>query len=126
MLLTWAGGEHLFKLGLGQLRKVQEACDCGPAHLLNRLREQTWRVDDVVEPHRWGLVGGGMDIASANKLIKQYIEDTPLLQHVLTAQAILMASLIGTADEEISGPKAQAATDSPEEKSPSPPSTSQD
>jgi hypothetical protein len=115
VLVAWAGGEHLFKLGIGQLIKLQEACDCGPMQHLARLRDGTWRVADVVEPIRWGLVGGGMDVAEANRLIKQYVHDTPLAQHALPAQAILIAALVGAPDEPVedkSSPKAEAATDS--------------
>ena len=128
-MLTWAGGEHLFKLGFGELRKVQEATDCGPQFLLNRLRDGSWRVDDIVEPIRWGLVGGGLAIAEANKLVKQFVHDTPLYQHTLTAQAVLLAALVGANDEPLTdteSPKAEAATASQGENLPSPPSMNQD
>lgn len=130
----WGDGTHTFRLGIGQLRELQEKCgdarlgDAGPALILRRLSDGTWLVDDLIQTHRLGLMGGDKTMKSedAVKLTRRYVEERPLLESVLSAQAILHAALVGAPDEPLG--KAEAATDpanlpSPEEKSDSPPST---
>lgn len=93
--LTWQGGEHSFALPIEMLRALQDKCDAGPAYILQRLGTQRWYVDDVVSTIRLGLEGGGMDKDDARKLVRKHVEDRPLSESVLTAQAILMAALYG-------------------------------
>lgn len=91
--LTWAGGEHPFLLTIDLLRALQDRCDAGPAHVLKRLGDGTWRVDDVIQPIRLGLEGGGMGKTEAREMVTRHVEDRPLTASVLTAQAIMMAAL---------------------------------
>lgn len=93
--LTWRGGEHSFALPVELLRALQDKCDAGPAYILQRLGSQRWYVDDVIQPIRLGLEGGGMDKDEARKLARKHVEDRPLAESVLTASAILMAALYG-------------------------------
>src|SRR5690554_3802956 len=97
--LTWAGGEHEFALPIDLLRALQDKCDAGPAWVLARLGSQQWYVDDVIQPIRLGLEGGGMDKEQARKLVKKHVEDRPLTESVLTAQAILMAALYSSEED---------------------------
>jgi len=99
--LTWAGGEHEFKLTIDLLRALQEKCDAGPAYILQRLVTQRWLVDDVIEPIRLGLEGGGMSKDQARKLVKKHVEDRPLTESVQTAVAVLMATLYGVEDDPV-------------------------
>lgn len=121
ILLAWAGGEHLFRLTLDELEKVETACGCGIFKVAQRLSSADCHIKDMREPLLWGLKGGGMDLAAAQALLKQYFV-APFMQHRLHAQMVLMAALVGPDDEEADDrPKAEAAgaTDFP-----SPPSTS--
>lgn len=93
--LPFGGEERRFKLGIGQWRAVQEKCDAGPPELLRRYVEGTWRIDDLREVLFQGLVGGGLDQASATALIVGTFDPNPKLQFVAIAQAIVMAGLIG-------------------------------
>lgn len=99
--LTWAGGEHDFALRLEHLRALQDACDAGPMHILERLSSGRWLVDDVIATIRLGLEGGGMDKADARKLLAKHAEQEPLTAFVLTAQAVLAASLIGVPEDPV-------------------------
>ncbi len=119
-LLTWAGGEHEFALAIGQLRALQERCDAGPMHILQRLATGMWRVDDVIQPIRLGLEGGGMDKGEALRLSRQFVEDRPLTESVLLAHAVLQATLFGEGDDpvgESAGGGEEKQTLSPAEKS---------
>ena len=97
--LTWAGGEHEFKLTIDLLRALQEKCDAGPAFILQRLATQRWHVDDVVSTIRLGLEGGGMEKEAARKLVNKVLDERPIAELVMTAQAILMAALYGAQDD---------------------------
>ena len=97
--LTWAGGEHSFLLTIDLLRALQDKCDAGPAFILQRLTQNRWYVDDVIQPIRLGLEGGGMSKEDARKLVKKFVEDRPLTESVLTAQAVMMAALYGAEDD---------------------------
>lgn len=96
--LTWAGGEHTFALPIDNLRALQERCDAGPAWVLARLSSNQWMVDDVVSTIRLGLEGGGLAKEEARKLVKIHVEDRPLAESVLTAQAVLMSALYAAED----------------------------
>lgn len=98
--LPFGGEERRFKLGIGQWRAVQEKCDAGPPELLRRYVEGTWRIDDLREVLFQGLVGGGLDQASATALIVGTFDPNPKLQFVPLAQAVVMASLIGDPEGE--------------------------
>lgn len=126
--LTWRGGEHRFLLEIDHLRAIQEKCDAGPYFVMKRLEMHQWRVDDVIQPIRFGLEGGGMDKEEARKLVRIHIEGEPLTDAVPVAHAILAAALLGVPDDPVG--EAEGATESapnetlsPEESGGSPIST---
>jgi Phage tail tube protein, GTA-gp10 len=126
IIIDFAAGSHKFRLGLVELEKLQDAMDCGPAHAIQLLSSGQWRTQHIRETIRWGLIGGGMSATDAAKLLKAYVDEMPWLENLMTAQAILMAALVGSKDEPVGdqeSPKDQAATDSQMEKFPLPPST---
>ena len=99
---VWAGGEHSFFLGIGELRALQNHCDAGPMHIFTRLSGFEWRVDDVYQTIRLGLVGGGADEKDARKLVDTFIvEPAAFYKHVILAANILRISVMGDADDEV-------------------------
>lgn len=121
--LQWADGDHKFRLAIGQLRELQEKCNAGPLEIMGRLQHGTWRVDDVREPVRLGLIGAGTDPMTALALVVNYIEKRPLVENVPIARTILMAALIGVPDDPVGKPKAGKGKTKAMVASPSPPST---
>ena len=127
--LAWAGGEHLFRLGWGELRSIQEACDAGPFAILERLGNGAWRLDDISSVIRFGLIGGGTPPVEAAKLVRLYVEKFPPAESCIVAHAVLTAGCIGAPEEQIEK-KSEAPdldnselTTFPTEKSGSEPST---
>lgn len=100
--LTWGDGEHRFRLPIGQLRELQEKCGAGPPEILHRLATARWRVDDIRETLRLGLIGGGMGPVEALRLMQNYVDppERPWLENAPMAQAVLMAAMVGVPDEE--------------------------
>ena len=125
--ITWEGGEHTFLLNIALLRALQVKCDAGPQHILQRLSDGRWMVDDVIAPIRLGLEGGGLSKDEARVLVQRHVEDLPLTMSVITARTVLMAALFGVDDDTPGEPKAgeeMTQTRDREESGNSPQSTS--
>jgi len=97
--LDWADGTFAFRLAWGELEKLQEACDAGPYVILNRLVDNSWRVGDISNVIRLGLIGGGMAPVDALKKTREYVEKRPPMESLMFAQAILSAAIVGAPDE---------------------------
>ena len=97
--LNWPGGEHAFRLRLGELQALQEKCDAGPEMVLQRIRLGVWQVNDLVETLRLGLIGAGMERDAARKLVVDAFERTPLMEFKTPAIEVLAAALIGVPDD---------------------------
>lgn len=99
----FADGAYGFRLAVGELEELQEKTGCGPYTLLRRLLANDWRLEDVRETIRLGLIGGGVKPTDALNLIRRYIDQrSDWLNNAMLAQAIVSAALIG-APEEVPG-----------------------
>jgi hypothetical protein len=97
--LSWGDGDYVFRLGIRELHELQDKCNAGPNAIVTRIVRGDWRVEDLVETIRLGLIGGGLAPVAALKLTRLYAEDRPLMESILPAQAILMAALAGAEDD---------------------------
>lgn len=110
IVLNWGGEDRLFRIGIKQLEKIQEARDAGPMLLLDRLLTGRWLVQDIREVIRWGLIGADVEVAEASRLLKLYFEDVPPAGiNLVTAQRALGAGILGAPEEEV-GKNAEAAS----------------
>lgn len=119
----WADGTYKFRLGIGECRELQEKTDCGPYELLRRVDAGTWRVDELIEVIRCGLIGGGMKPTEALRLVKRYC-GPPFAPSISPARVILQAALIGAPDGEKPGKRraAKVAQEQPSSQTESSPS----
>ncbi len=99
LTFDWADGPHTFRLAIAQLRELQDKTGVGPAALFDRLASRQWRVDDLRETIRLGLIGGGMDPLDALVLVKRYVDDRPLMESIEPTWRILAAALVGPVDD---------------------------
>lgn len=100
--LDFGDGRYTFRLGWQELIKLQEKTDCGPYFLQTRFGRGDWRVQDIEETIRWGLIGGGLPPVEATKLCKLFVQNRPLLEDhgpLATALAVLTAALVGAPEE---------------------------
>jgi hypothetical protein len=74
IIAEFGGEEREFCLRIGELMELEEKRDAGAAVLLARLSFSQWRVADVVETIRYGLIGGGLDATTASRLVRQFVE----------------------------------------------------
>ena len=119
--LEWAGGDYVFRLPIGQLIELQDACDAGPEWIWNALHDGSYRFEYIRETIRLGLIGGGMDPIPALKLVKRYVDDRPLAENKHTAALIMGAVVVGIEGDPLPKPggEAEAAEEaaSPDQKS---------
>lgn len=123
-VIKWPDEDRKYRLGIGELRELQDKCNAGPEEIFRSLRPENrnWRVDWLRETIRLGLIGGGLDPQRALGLVGRYVNSPHWMECAAVAQVILFAALVGDPDEL---PKAAAegtATDG----SPSRPSTDQE
>lgn len=125
--LDWADETFQFRLGWGELAKLQEACDAGPFVVLDRLRSGACKVEDISNVIRLGLIGGGMEPVPALKKVRAYVEARPPAESRLTAIAVLSAGCYGAPEEEVEkkspAPDQNGSTASQTARSDSEPST---
>ncbi len=102
--IIWHGGEHDFCIAaIGNMLALEEYCKAGFAVIYGRLASGNWYVNDVREPIRLGLIGGGMKPDDAMNIVKASVDGNPrgLAESVITAMAVLEAAIIGVPDDTV-------------------------
>ena len=98
--LDFADGTYGFRLAIGELEELQEKTGVGPYTLLRRLLSNDWKIEDVRETIRLGLIGGGTEAIAALNLMRRYVEQrADWLNNAMLAQAIVSAALVGAPEE---------------------------
>lgn len=133
--LAFADGEYEFRLGLAQINEIE--AKCGPlgevfARLLKGRyiidddgktigapADAAWKVRDIVEPIRQGLVGGGKAVIDGieakitghrvNELVDNYVLSRPLSEGWALAVAVLSALIQGYEPQKKAAPPKAAA-----------------
>lgn len=111
----WADSEYTFRLAVAQLRELQEdkRVDAGPMWIYARLESGQWRVDDLIQTIRLGLIGGGMKPDEARTKVRRYVEGRPWSESIVPAQKILLASIVGAEDEPLKKVEGEVSPSSP-------------
>lgn len=94
----WGGALRRFRLAIGELEALQEATEVGPFVLGQRLLNGEWRVADVRETIRLGLIGGGMGVVQADRLVDD-MASVDIAPSVPVAMAVVAAALRGAPEE---------------------------
>ena len=69
--------------------------DAGPEEIFNRLRLGMWRVDDVIEPLRLGLIGSkAMTASEAGPFVSRLINQVPIMEFKMAAISVLASALL--------------------------------
>lgn len=139
--LPFGGKQHPFRIGIGELRELQDIAGVGPATILARLMSGQpqasdrhrpvadnypsgnndpdfiadfntyallrgiggdWRIDDIRETIRLGLIGAGMSPTDAFVAVSRYVDQTdthPPVDNIGIAAAILIHALTGPKDD---------------------------
>lgn len=134
--LDWGGeAERLFRLKIGQLVRLQEKTGCGPLGIVARCQvsmaalglqahkdwlnlshlnlSQVAEKTHVREVFIQGLVGAGVALPEADKLVREYVDERPLAENLLACIQICNAHIYGAEDEDAMGESEAAAAASP-------------
>lgn len=103
LIAEWAGTERLFRLDLGGVLDVEEACgkDAIGAIFL-RISTGQFKVHDVYHVIRLALIGGGMNKVEAKQLIDARFDTITYLEHASLAGDILISLMSGVEEGEAS------------------------
>lgn len=97
----WGDGPHRFRLGIKEARELEAKRDCGLYRLMHRIASGDWRVDDLRETIRIGMIGGGGSPEAVLNLIKRYFDEEPVAKQMEPALRILKAFSFGPDDEQV-------------------------
>lgn len=122
--IDWADGKHKFNVAIfDQAFELEEKCNAGLHEIFERITARRWRVTDILETIRIGLIGGGAEPPKALKLVRRYVEGRPWSESVPVARIILLAAIVGvegdndvgkeTADQTMSEVAQAALSDPP-------------
>jgi hypothetical protein len=100
--LAFADGNYVFRLSWGSLIELQEAVGMGPYAILNQLNSDQWKVEQISEIIRLGILGGDKTLhpTKATKLVDRYVKDRPPFENLVLARAVLTVALFGAPDED--------------------------
>src|SRR5262245_43733996 len=106
--LVWGDAEHTFNIAkLKLVLELEDLCKAGIAEIYQRISSGKWKFEDMRETLRLGLIGGGMRPDKALRTINRYCDDRPFTESLLTAQAVLIAAMVGVPGDDL-GKKAEA------------------
>lgn len=99
--MPFGDNDYVFRMAWGEVVQLQELRDCGPYVVLDRLVTGRWYNQDIREPIRLGLIGGGLKPVEALKLVRTYVEQRPVVENLELATLVLQAALVGAPEEPV-------------------------
>lgn len=111
--LEWRYGTNRFRLGLREIRILQEKTGYGPLHLSRRLDEGVSFIDEWRLVILHGLMGGGMSPQEANRAVALAVDDKPMGEALLVARIVLGAAIAGVDDDPLGKSEAPVEAESP-------------
>ena len=114
--INWSGGEDDFCAAkIGTLLAIEERCGVGVGAVYQRIVSGSWKVYDISEVIRLGLIGAGMSAEDAKKKTDVHVLQNPngLAPSLLISMRILEAALVGVQDDPVGKPEAEGEMGSP-------------
>jgi hypothetical protein len=106
--LPFGDATHVFRLRIGELRELETKRNSGMFEIYNRLAALNFRVDDITEVLRLGLIGGGMAPPMALGLVAKYVAPTTFLVNAVIARAVLAAAIMGDETDPVGKEQAES------------------
>ena len=109
--LIWGDGEHRFRLGIGELRELEQKRGAGSEVIMNRIFDGSYFIDDVRETMRMALIGGGLDATRALAKIGKYVGHGQIAENRQIAGAVIFHGIYGDKDDRVGKMLAALATE---------------
>lgn len=107
----YAGAERKFRLRVADVLDLEEATKRPISELYGAIIGQKFRIEDIRQTVIRGLVGGGCPAEEAKRLVSERMDALPLIEHVIIAQSLMVATMTGIEPPEVGEKKAE--TDPP-------------
>lgn len=91
----WAGKERLFQLNFGGVMDLEQALGDGIGHVFLRVANGQFKVGDIYHTIRIALIGGGMSIIDAKRLMADQFDTRPYLENAALVGDILASLMVG-------------------------------
>ncbi|MEQ9241238.1 gene transfer agent family protein [Roseovarius indicus] len=96
VIAEWAGKERLFRLTLGGVFDLEEACGKEAiGSIFKRVSSGGFHANDLYHTVRIALIGGGMSSLEAKQLMETHFHRTPYIKNAELAGDILIALMSG-------------------------------
>lgn len=101
--VTWAGGDHTFRLGLAEIEELEASTEMSIFLLHAAVASDLpfARVKHYSEAIRLGLIGGGMPPLEARLMTRKYVDERPLDESVALAKVVLAAAMARLHSKEV-------------------------
>jgi hypothetical protein len=119
----FAGRKRNFQLRIGEMEELEKNCNAGIGEVMARLATHRFSVNDIWEPVRLGLIGGGLSLLEADTLVQTYHPPAyPIADFLQLAVEIVQGAVSGVPEgnAEAEGVNDQAPATSPSSSEPEP------
>ena len=89
VVLEWAGKERSFRLTLGDVMSLEEACGEAIGAIFARVVGGNFKIGYVYHTIRLALISGGLSVMDAKRLVSNQFDAHPYLTHAAVAGEIL-------------------------------------
>ncbi|ORE94043.1 hypothetical protein ATO13_08216 [Stappia sp. 22II-S9-Z10] len=96
--IEWGGETRRFRLGIGELRRVETVAGRGIFEVMQRLAQRSATLDEVRAIFKYGLEGAGIEANTAEREVRRYFDDAPKTPAYPIASLILMAAIMPPED----------------------------
>lgn len=95
VITEWAGKERLFRLTFGGVLDLEQATGSGVGEIFLRVAGGRFGVKDVYHTIRLALIGGGLGILDAKRIMDAHFDTRPYLENSALAGQILSDLMTG-------------------------------
>nr|WP_255720348.1 gene transfer agent family protein [Acuticoccus kalidii] len=99
----WGGAVRRFRLGIGELRRIEAQAGRGIFEVMDRLAHRSATIDETRAVLKFGLEGAGIDPNEAERDVARYFDEAPKTPSLPIASLVLMAALYPPEDAAPSG-----------------------
>lgn len=96
----WAGKERLFRLTFGGVMDLEEATGDPIGRVFIRVAGGQFKVADVYHAIRLALIGGGMSVIDAKRIMAAHFDTRPYMENAAVAGEVLAALMVGVEPSE--------------------------
>ena len=87
--------KHPFQLTAPMIIELERLTGSGIGTIAKRMFTQDYRLTEVTETIRLGLIGGGMDPKRAKEMIEAYVDNRPIGDSINVALTVMNATFFG-------------------------------